>query len=144
MRRFGSFVSLLAITQNVIWPGLRHFVPCSFDISLQPGGRMLDTQTKLYAAISAFLNAISKLVSLSLCTPTPFVKNIFVGTSMPGFMTISGSGFNSGFCSGFCSWLFFCSAEISCAIIKILRHQDIIKLYVKIYSESIVFYVHPP
>ena len=41
---------------------------------------MLETETRLKDAILAFRKAISKLVSFSLCLPTPLVKNIFDGT----------------------------------------------------------------
>jgi hypothetical protein len=41
---------------------------------------MLETETRFRSAISAALNAISKLVRWSLCTPLPLVKNIILGT----------------------------------------------------------------
>ena len=45
---------------------------------------MLDTLTRLYSAIFASLSAISKLVSFSLCLPTPFVINASFGSSNSG------------------------------------------------------------
>ena len=42
---------------------------------------MLETRTRLYGASPASRKAISKLVSFSLCFPTPFVKKIFLATN---------------------------------------------------------------
>src|SRR5712691_13068069 len=47
----------------------------------QPGGKMLDPRTRLHAAIPAERSASSKDVSFSRCLPTPFVKNISLGTN---------------------------------------------------------------
>ena len=66
-------------TQKVIWPGFKCFNPSSFGMILQLGGRMLDTETRLHFSTPAPLNASSNEVSLSLCTPNPFVKNNFCG-----------------------------------------------------------------
>jgi hypothetical protein len=43
---------------------------------------MLETRTRLQAAIPANLNANSKLVSFSRCFPTPLVKNIRLATNI--------------------------------------------------------------
>ena len=45
------------------------------------GGKMLDTRTRLHAAMPADRNASSNEVSFSRCLPTPFVKNISFGTN---------------------------------------------------------------
>ena len=42
---------------------------------------MLDTRTRLQAAMPAERSASSKEVSFSRCFPTPFVKNISLGTN---------------------------------------------------------------
>src|SRR6266480_2183274 len=48
----------------------------------QPGGKMLDTRTRLQAAMPADRRASSNDVSFSLCLPTPLVKNISLGTRL--------------------------------------------------------------
>ena len=45
------------------------------------GGKMLETRTRLQAAIPAERSASSKEVSFSRCFPTPLVKNISLGTN---------------------------------------------------------------
>src|SRR5215475_10091111 len=45
------------------------------------GGKMLDTRTRLQAAMPAERRASSNDVSFSRCFPTPFVKNISLGTN---------------------------------------------------------------
>src|SRR5262249_57986940 len=45
------------------------------------GGKMLDTRTRLHAAIPADRSASSNEVSFSRCLPTPLVKNISFGTN---------------------------------------------------------------
>src|SRR5712692_8762637 len=45
------------------------------------GGKMLETRTRLQAAIPADRNASSNEVSFSRCFPTPLVKNISFGTN---------------------------------------------------------------
>src|SRR5439155_21466746 len=45
------------------------------------GGKMLDTRTRLQAAMPADRNASSNEVSFSRCLPTPLVKNISFGTN---------------------------------------------------------------
>jgi len=77
--RLGSFVSFLENTQKVICPGFKEDKPASFDIILQFGGKILETKTRLHFSIPASLRASSKEANLSLWTPTPLVKNIFVG-----------------------------------------------------------------
>ena len=42
---------------------------------------MLDTRTRLQAAMPAERSASSNEVSFSRCLPTPFVKNISLGTN---------------------------------------------------------------
>ena len=54
MSRFGSFVSLLAITTKTICPGWRIFRPSSAGTCLHPGGRMLETWTRLNFSIPGF------------------------------------------------------------------------------------------
>jgi hypothetical protein len=44
---------------------------------------MLDTLTKLHAAIPADRNASSKLDNFSRCFPTPLVRNIRLATNIP-------------------------------------------------------------
>ena len=48
---------------------------------------MLETRTRLQAAIPADRSANSKLVSFSRCFPTPFVKNILFGTNITVALT---------------------------------------------------------
>ena len=43
---------------------------------------MLETRTRLQAAIPADRSASSKLVSFSRCFPTPLVRNILCGTNI--------------------------------------------------------------
>jgi len=43
---------------------------------------MLETKIKLQWAMPALRKASSKDANFSLCTPTPFVKNIFLGTML--------------------------------------------------------------
>src|SRR5436190_23768059 len=81
MRRCGSRVAASDMTTNVTWPGSRRLAPCARDRMRQPGGKMLDTRTRLHAAIPAERRANSNEVSFSLCFPTPFVKNISLGTN---------------------------------------------------------------
>src|SRR2546429_9743888 len=51
------------------------------EMSLQFGGKMEETRTMLHAAMPALRRASSKLESLSLCFPTPFVRKIFFATN---------------------------------------------------------------
>lgn len=52
---------------------------------------MLETLTRLNSAIRAFLKASSKLESLSLCLPTPFVTKAFVGVNSPLLVNLHSS-----------------------------------------------------
>jgi hypothetical protein len=53
-----------------------------------PGGKMLDTRTRLHAAMPAERSASSNEVSFSRCFPTPFVKNISFGTNPTTFFRL--------------------------------------------------------
>jgi hypothetical protein len=55
--------------------------PCARERIRQPGGKMLETRTRLQAAIPADRNASSNDVNFSRCLPTPLVKNISLGTN---------------------------------------------------------------
>src|SRR5438067_2088403 len=78
IKRCGSRVAFSLITAKRTCPGSRYFNPEERGISLQRGGKMLETRTRLHAAMPAERSAISKLVRRSLCTPTPLVKKIFL------------------------------------------------------------------
>src|SRR5487761_8751 len=82
IRRCGSRVEFSLITTKVTWPGFSSFTPSLRGISLQRGGKMLDTRTRLHAAMPAERSASSKLVSFSRCFPTPLVRNILFGTNI--------------------------------------------------------------
>ena len=82
IKRFGSFVSFLAMTQWVMLPGSSRFIPSSTERVRHLGGKMLETYTKLYFSMLAFRKASSNDASRSRWTPTPLVKNIPVGTTM--------------------------------------------------------------
>src|SRR4030095_2006830 len=82
IRRCGSRVAASDMTTNVTWPGLRRLMPSLRDMMRQPGGKMLETRTRLQAAMPAERSASSNDVSFSLCLPTPFVKNISFGTRL--------------------------------------------------------------
>ena len=45
--RFGSAVAHSLMTTWTIWPGSSCFSPCSIEISLHRGGKMLETRTRL-------------------------------------------------------------------------------------------------
>ena len=64
-------------------PGMSSFIPSFFGRILQPGGKMLETCTRLHFSMPASLRASSYERSSSLCVPTPLVKNTFVGTNLP-------------------------------------------------------------
>src|ERR1700681_828160 len=81
IRRCGSRVAASDITTKVTCPGSRRFMPALRDRIRQFGGKMLDTRTRLQAAIPADLSASSNEVSFSRCLPTPLVKNISLGTN---------------------------------------------------------------
>src|SRR5579875_1575011 len=84
IRRWGSRVEFSLITTNVTCPGFNSLIPSARGIILQRGGKMLETRTRLHAAIPAERSANSKLVSFSRCFPTPLVKNIRFGTNIVG------------------------------------------------------------
>src|SRR5437867_6267373 len=81
IRRCGSRVAASDITTKVTWPGSRRFIPWLRDRIRHLGGKMLDTRTRLHAAIPADRSASSNEVSFSRCFPTPFVKYISLGTN---------------------------------------------------------------
>src|ERR1700686_3094070 len=69
------------MTTKVTWPGSRRFMPWDRERMRHLGGKMLDTRTRLHAAMPAERRASSNEVSFSRCLPTPFVKNISLGTN---------------------------------------------------------------
>src|SRR6266853_341565 len=81
IRRCGSRVAASDITTKVTCPGSSRFMPALRDRIRQLGGKMLDTRTRLQAAMPADLSASSNEVSFSRCLPTPLVKNISLGTN---------------------------------------------------------------
>src|SRR5262245_43751249 len=56
-------------------------MPCERDRMRHFGGKMLETRTRLQAAMPAERSASSNEVSFSRCFPTPLVKNISLGTN---------------------------------------------------------------
>src|ERR1700730_1751872 len=81
MSRCGSRVAASDMTTEVTCPGSRRFMPAPRDRIRQFGGKMLDTRTRLQAAMPADFKASSNEVSFSRCLPTPLVKNISFGTN---------------------------------------------------------------
>ena len=81
-RRFGSLVSWRAITQWTICPGLISFSPSLRLISLQRGGKIELTVTRLAFSMPASRSDSSNDDRRSLCTPTPLVKKIALGTNI--------------------------------------------------------------
>ena len=75
-------VAFRAITQWTIDPGFKSFNPSSREIILQPGGKILETVTKLNGAIPAERKANSNEVKYSLWIPAPLVKKILVGNNL--------------------------------------------------------------
>ncbi len=73
-RRCGSLVAFSLITTWRTCPDLSSFCPSCSEISLQWGGKIDDTRTRLYCAMPAERSAISKLESFSRCLPTPLVR----------------------------------------------------------------------
>src|SRR5258708_34699299 len=57
-------------------------MPSSRSTNSQCGGKIELTRTRLKFARCASRSAISKLVSFSLCRPTPFVKKALVGMNI--------------------------------------------------------------
>src|SRR5579875_2922736 len=93
--RWGSLVAFSLITTCRICPGLSSFMPSCGEMSLQCGGKIDETRTRLYWAMPALRSAISKLESFSRCLPTPLVRKIFLATKLiPGSRarTYHGSG----------------------------------------------------
>src|SRR5712692_3757053 len=80
--RLGSLVEDSAITANTTWPGFISDRPSSRSTSSQWGGKIELTRTRLKLARWASRSAISKLVSFSLCRPTPLVRKALVGTNI--------------------------------------------------------------
>src|SRR5882672_8398863 len=81
-RRLGSLVADSATTVNSTWPGFSMLSPSSRSTSSQCGGKIELTRTRLKLARCASRNAISKLVSFSLCRPTPLVRKALVGMNI--------------------------------------------------------------
>src|SRR6266576_3675389 len=90
MSRCGSRVAASDMTTKVTCPGSRRFMPAPRDRIRQFGGKMLDTRTRLQAAMPADLSASSNEVSFSRCLPTPLVKNISFGTNPSTSRSLSG------------------------------------------------------
>src|SRR5881296_3475250 len=80
--RLGSLVEDSAMTANTTWPGCMSESPSSRSTSSQWGGKIELTRTRLKLARWASRSAISKLVSFSLCRPTPFVRKALVGMNI--------------------------------------------------------------
>src|SRR5438105_9959049 len=80
-RRLGSLVDDSAMTAKTTCPGFMRERPSSRSTSSQWGGKIELTRTRLKLARWASRSAISKLVSFSLCRPTPLVRNALVGTN---------------------------------------------------------------
>src|SRR6267154_1494327 len=81
-RRLGSLVEDSAITAKTTCPGFMSDIPSSRSTSSQWGGKIELTRTRLKFARCASRSAISKLVSFSLCRPTPFVRKALVGMNI--------------------------------------------------------------
>src|SRR5438093_13646905 len=80
------------MTTKVTWPGSSRFMPCVRDRMRHLGGKMLDTRTRLHAAMPADRRASSNDVSFSRCLPTPLVKNISFGTNPTTSRSLSYGG----------------------------------------------------
>src|ERR1700704_250165 len=80
--RLGSFGAGSATTVNSTCPGRNMLSPSSRSTSSQWGGKIELTRTRLKFARWASRNAISKLVSFSLCRPTPLVRKALVGMNI--------------------------------------------------------------
>src|SRR6476469_5883564 len=96
IKRCGSRVAASDITTKVTWPGSSRLAPCARDRILQFGGKMLDTRTRLHAAMPAERSASSNEVSFSRCLPTPLVKNISFGTNPTTTRSLLGRGNEHG------------------------------------------------
>src|SRR5258706_6138498 len=86
--RLGSLVAISARTAKTTCPGWSWFKPSWRETSLQCGGKIELTRTRLNFSIPASRRAISKLVSFSLWRPTPRVRNPLVGTKRIGLFTV--------------------------------------------------------
>src|SRR3989338_8546807 len=82
MRRWGSRVEFLLITAKMTSPGESFFKPSVRLMSLHPPGKILDTYTRLQAAMPADRSANSKLESSSRCLPTPRVRKTCFGKNI--------------------------------------------------------------
>src|SRR5437762_8240944 len=89
--RCGSRVAASDITTKVTCPGSRSLMPWARERMRHLGGKMLDTRTRLHAAMPADRSASSNEVSFSRCFPTPLVKNISFGTK-PTTLTLLVAG----------------------------------------------------
>src|SRR4051812_6410901 len=81
MSRCGSRVAASDMTTKVTCPGCSCLVPWDRDRIRHFGGKMLETRTRLHAAIPAERSARSNQVSFSRWLPAPLVKNISLGTN---------------------------------------------------------------
>jgi len=72
--RCASLVAFSLITTCSTCPARRSFCPSWAEISLQWGGKIDETRTRLNCAMPADRSAISKLESFSRCLPTPLVR----------------------------------------------------------------------
>src|SRR5690348_9240438 len=100
-RRLGSLVDDSATTVKRTCPGFRLARPSSRSTSSQLGGKIELTRTRLKLARWASRSAISKLVSFSLCRPTPLVRNALVGMNMLESINPSPSGARVGWTASF-------------------------------------------
>src|ERR1700730_8181300 len=81
MRRWGSRVAASDMTTKGTCPGSSRFMPSFRDRIRHFGGKMLDTRTRLHAAMPAERSASSNEGNFSPCLQTPLVKNISLGTN---------------------------------------------------------------
>src|SRR4029077_17868280 len=93
--RCGSRGAASDMTTKVTCPGSRRLAPWARDRIRHFGGKMLDTRTRLHAAMPAERRASSNEVSFSRCFPTPLVKNISFGTN-PTTLTLLVAGTTHG------------------------------------------------
>src|SRR6266404_9713026 len=68
------------MTANTICPGDKYFMPSCWLSSLQLGGKIDLTRTRLNSAMPAERSANSNEVSFSRCLPTPLVRKAPFGT----------------------------------------------------------------
>jgi hypothetical protein len=79
-RRDGSLVEVSARTQKVISPAWSFNSPLLRGIIAQPGGKILETRTRLPFSIPASRRESSKLCKRFLWRPAPLVKKQYFGT----------------------------------------------------------------